>query len=187
MPSFARTLPIVLLVGASTFAAPVLPRASDVYGLSNMADQNPAEALSAVKLACSNNMHSDECDSEVVPRYNILELALSKRLSVSRATDAADVEPPTAPADDQGVGEPPAAVADDAPALPVEKKRTDVEPPTAPADDQAFGEPPAAAADDAVSVSVEKKRTDAEPPTAPADDQGAGEPPAAFADDAVSA
>ncbi|KAF9003723.1 hypothetical protein BDZ89DRAFT_1049814 [Hymenopellis radicata] len=51
MPSFAQTLPVVLLVGASAFAAPAyVPGESDVYGLSNKADpQNPTEALSVLK------------------------------------------------------------------------------------------------------------------------------------------
>ncbi|KAF9028699.1 hypothetical protein BDZ89DRAFT_1133488 [Hymenopellis radicata] len=88
MPSFAQTLPVVLLVAASAFAAPAyIPGESDV--LSNKADpQNPTEALSAFKrnkIACSNDMYSDKCDMELVRRHNILELALSKRHSVSKA------------------------------------------------------------------------------------------------------
>ncbi|KAF8889960.1 hypothetical protein CPB85DRAFT_1441308 [Mucidula mucida] len=80
MPSFAQTLPVILLVG-SAFATPVhVARQNDV---SNKADpQNPNVALSAFKqnkVACANDVHSDKCDMEVVRRYNILELALSKR------------------------------------------------------------------------------------------------------------
>ncbi|KAF9023596.1 hypothetical protein BDZ89DRAFT_1041562 [Hymenopellis radicata] len=84
MPSLAQTLPVVLLVVASAFAAPAY-----VPGESNKADpQNPTEALSALKrnkIACSNDMYSDKCDMELVRRHNILELALSKRHSVSKA------------------------------------------------------------------------------------------------------
>ncbi|KAF8998427.1 hypothetical protein BDZ89DRAFT_1148117 [Hymenopellis radicata] len=78
MPSFAQTVPVVLLVVASAFAAPAyVPGEADPQALS---------VFKRNKIACSNDKYSDKCDMDVVRRYNVLELALSKRLSVFKPT-----------------------------------------------------------------------------------------------------